>query len=228
MSRMIAAALLSLLFTFGQAQASEKKRLWGKPPYASAYDGLLPAGMTPTPAPGLHPSQLRGARVALVPSANFNEWARVWERWHDENGERFDRKSRGKLEGSRNNSNPRNFSEHVVQVLQPYVGELFIANDLPQARDAGADYYLIVDGWLGAPLPFEMTCWDTCHRATGSVHLLDSELRLLFIAQGKGKATKSSGFFGQKTNEAMEVTMALAIEEMMREVTNGMHGHLSR
>lgn len=150
---MIAAALLSLLLVLGHAQASEKKRLWGKPPYASAYDGLLPVGMTPSPATDFHPSQLHGARVALVPSANFNEWARVWERWHDENGEKFDMKSRGKLEGPRNNSNPRNFSEHVVQVLQPYVGELFIANDLPQARDAGADYYLIVDGWLGAPPP---------------------------------------------------------------------------
>ena len=82
---------------------------------------------------------------------------------------------------------PKNFAERIVQALQPHVGEIFIATDLPQARDAGADFYLVLDGWLGTA-----SGWNTWYRATGGAYLLDGSLRQAFSVQGEAKVKLES------------------------------------
>lgn len=227
MSRTSCLILLSLLLMPGYAETADKRNMTGKPPHASAYDGLLPAGMTPTPASGFHPSQLRGARVALVPSANFNEWARAWERRFDENGEKFKVREE-RFRGYEYSSNPRNFSERVTQALQPHVGEIFAAADLPEARQAGADYYLVVDGWLGT-----ITRWNMYFHASGSVHLLDGNLQQLISAQGEAKvkyeepSILQAGSMRQAFADNAERNSAQAIDEMSRQVVSGMQRHLA-
>lgn len=193
MSRIIALLLLSLSFLCFPTHAKEKKFLTGKAPHASAYEGLLPAGMTVAPATGFHPSQLQGKRVALVPSANLNEWARVWSRVYEEGGfeshwssrliYRDHEKNRDRHRGYENNTDPRNFTEQVIQALQPHVGEIFVAEDLPHARDAGADYYLILDGWFG----LYNTVWNSWFHTHGGVYLLDEALRQAFSVHGEAK-----------------------------------------
>ncbi len=232
-SRIFALVLLSLFLMSGHAEAADKKNMAGKPPHASAYDGLLPAGMTPTPAPGFHPSQLRGARVALVPSANFNEWARIWANLYEEGGfenywgvKMFGHK-RETFQGYENNSDPRNLAERIVQTLQPHVGEVFIATDLVQARDAGADYYLILDGWLGS-----FTRWNMWYQATGGVYLLDGALQQVFEATGTGKAELKMGmldaYSSRKMADIQGRVSGEAMEEMLDDVTSTMQRQLAK
>lgn len=226
MSRITILFLSCLFLVVSPAVAKEKNKMAGKAPYASAYDGLLPAGMTPSSAAGFHPSQLRDARVALVPSSNFNEWARVWERWFEEDGEKY--KARG--ENRKNveySTNPRYFSEQVIQALQPHVGEVFIAADLVQARDAGADYYMILDGWLGS-----FTRWNTYLHATGGVTLLNADLQQAFSVRGEAKVKYEEppllqSFSPSAWEDVYAKNAFQAIDEMSRHTISGMQQHLS-
>lgn len=233
MSR-IAILLLSCLFLFiSPVAAKEKRTMTGKAPYASAYENLLPEGMQPAPVKDFHPSQLRSARVALVPSANFNEWARIWANLYEEGGfenywgvKMFGHK-RETFQGYENNSDPRNLAERIVQTLQPHVGEVFIATDLVQARDAGADYYLILDGWLGS-----FTRWNMWYQATGGVYLLDGALQQVFEATGTGKAELKMGmldaYSSRKMADIQGRVSGEAMEEMLNDVTSAMQRQLAK
>ena len=226
MPRLFATALLSLFFILGHAQAGEKKNMSGKPPHASAYEGLLPAGMKPAPAPDFHPAHLRDARVAIVPSANFNQWARVWQRWFEESGEKFKvrEENRRNVEHS---TNPRNFSEQVMQALQPHVGQVFVADDLVQARDSGADYYLILDGWLGS-----FSRWNTYLHATGSVELLDGNLQRALSAHGEAKVKYEEppllqSWSRKAWEEVYAENASQAVDDMTRQVVSTLQLQLS-
>lgn len=233
MSRTIILILSCLLFAVSPADAREKNKMTGKAPHASVYENLLPAGVEPAPLKDFHPSQLRGARVALVPSANFNEWARIWADLYEEGGfenywgvKLFNHK-RETFQGYENNSDPRNLAEQVVQTLQPHVGEVFIAADLVQARDAGADYYLILDGWLGT-----FTRWNTWYQANGGAYLLDGSLQQVFKAEGTGKAELKMGmldaYSSRKMADIQDKVSGEAMDEMLREVTQAMQRQLAR
>lgn len=235
MLKKIPTIILFVSCFFSTADAREKSKMTGKAPYASAYENLLPESMRPAPAKAFHPSELQDARIAVVPSANFNEWARIWEQWFDMEGKNYKRTSWGfgggrgdKERGYEHSSNPRNFSDQVILALQPHVGEIVIATDLFQARDAGADYFLILDGWLGTS-----SGWNTYFHASGGVHLLNAGLEEVFSAQGDARIkyenppllkSGSSEAIGENIEKSSEAAMS----EMSRQVLEAMQIHLGR
>lgn len=221
-------AFCCLMTISGDAFAKERRHMSGKPPFADAYAGLLPTGMQPQPLQDFRPAQLRQARVALVPSANFNEWARIWASWYEEGGfenhwsVRMFGQSRETHSGYEHNSNPRRLAEQVVLALEPHVGEVVVARDLAHAIEEGADYFLVLDGWLGT----YTRVMSGGFSASGGVYLLDRGLGEAFRVQAESREKRSSGLFDSPSQENDRAS-AQVTGDLIGAITSGMRRHLS-
>lgn len=211
--------VLSLLFapvalaspTGSDAPAKPKYRPVGKPPFATPYVGLLPDGFQVRPAPPIDAAQLARGNVVMVPSSNFNAYSETWSYYYGKGGG-FKSNWAGKLLGAtrehevgiEENSDPRTFATRVSDALRPHVREIGVAADLQQGRTQGADYFLIVDAWLG-------TSHMNGHIViSGGVYLFDSQLRLVFATSGAGDA-KRGGFFDFNVVKADMIAMTAAM-----------------
>jgi|CXWL01.1.fsa_nt_gi hypothetical protein len=191
--RVFAIGLAAFALTF--ATAADAQRLGGRVPHPNAYSGLLPEGFQLTAAPALDVEHLRRSKVVLVPSSNFNDYARLWVEYYEGGG--FERNwavqllnvQREQVVGQQQNSDPRAFADRFAEALRPHVGELAVAEDLPSAREQGADYYLILDAWLSAPGQ------GSRFRVAGGAHLLDGSLRHVMSLEGTGEARRDGGLF---------------------------------
>jgi hypothetical protein len=220
-SRIMPASLLVLLACLfalaahaapagGDAVPKPKHRLGGKPPYATPYAGLLPDGFQVQPAPPVDAAQLARSKVVMVPSSNFNAYSEGWAYYYEKGG--FEKNWAVRLIGAtreghagiEDNSDPRMFATRVSDALRPRVRELGAAADLREARAQGADYFLVVDAWLG-----------TSHMGghfviSGGAYLLDDQLRQVFAASGAGDA-KRGGFFDFDVVKADTIAMTAAM-----------------
>ena len=136
-----------LVFSVWSTPAEAERRcLCGRPPTENVYEGLLAADFTPVDASAqFQPSALRDAKLAVISSSNFNEYARRWAYWYDEDN--IDRywafqlfgQTRDNTREYEENTDPRRFGERLVVLLEPYVDQVVIAPDLQQAREQGYD-----------------------------------------------------------------------------------------
>lgn len=196
--RMILAAFFAALMLFDTSAASAQEtraRFGGRAPYDSPYTGLLPADFQLQPAAAIDLEHLRQSKVVLVPSGNYNEYARLWAEYFEEGGLERDwlqtfatgaTRRREQLDGTIQNSDPRLFASRFADALRPYVREIGVAADLPEARAQGADYYLIVDAWLGADA--------LKYRVAGGAYLLDSQLNSVITAQTRNEQNRNQMF----------------------------------
>lgn len=198
MSRLIFAAIAAALMFFdvSAANAQESRaRLYGSAPYDSPYAGLLPDDFQLQSAPSIDTAHLRQSKVVLIPSSNYNEYARLWSEYYEQGGLESDwlqtfatgaNRRREQLDGTIQNSDPRLFASRLVDALRPYVREISTAPDLPTARADGADYYLIVDTWLsGGALKV---------RIAGGAYLLDGRLNSVISAQNTNEQNRNQMF----------------------------------
>ncbi|GAM96966.1 hypothetical protein U91I_00587 [alpha proteobacterium U9-1i] len=180
------------------APTADAQRLGRRAPHATPYSGLLPENVQLDPAPPLDVEHLRRSKVVLVPSSNFNDYARLWVEYYEGGG--FERNwavqllnvQREQVAGQQQNSDPRAFADRFAEALRPHVGELAVAEDLPSAREQGGDYYLILDAWLSAPGQ------GSRFRVAGGAHLLDGSLRHVFSLEGAGEARRDGGLFSNQ------------------------------
>jgi hypothetical protein len=182
--------------------ASAQQCLCGRPPERNVYDGLLAEDFTPVDASAaFNPTSLNGAKLAIIASANFNEYARRWVHWYGEgegqgNIERYwayrlnslDRDTTRPFE---QNTDPRGFADQLVALLEPHVAEVIVAPDFQQAREQGATYYLVVDVWLGTP-NFMNSSWKTWAGA----YLLDSSLQRVFESSAEQQVSRGMQLVG--------------------------------
>jgi hypothetical protein len=194
--KIIAIALAAIaLFT---APAAEAQRLGRRAPHPTPYSGLLPDDFQLSPAPALDVEHLRHSKVVLIPSSNFNDYARLWSEYYEDGG--FERNwavrllnvQREQVAGQQQNSDPRAFADRFADALRAHVGELAIAANLPEAREQGGEYYLILDAWLSAPGQ------GSRFRVAGGAHLLDGSLRHVFSLEGAGEARRMGGLFANQ------------------------------
>lgn len=216
-NRLMFAALATLLTLFAASAASAQEtraRLFGSAPYDSPYAGLLPDDFQLQPAPSIDLAHLRQSKVVLVPSGNYNEYARVWSAYFEQGGLERDWLQtfaagadgrRDQLDGTIQNSDPRLFASRLIDALRPYVREIGAAADLPTARAQGADYYLIVDTWLsGGPMKL---------RIAGGAYLLDGRLNSVISAQNTNEQNRNQMFVmsQRRTDENNARAMAAAM-----------------
>lgn len=198
MSRVILAAIAAALMLFDVSSASaqdSRARFGGRAPYDSPYAGLLPNDFALQTAPSFDAADLRQSKVVLIPSSNYNEYARLWSEYYEQGGLERDwlqtlgtgaDRRREQLDGTIQNSDPRLFASRLTDALRPYVREIGVAADLPTARAQGADYYLIIDAWLGADA-FK-------YRIAGGAYLLDGRLNSVISAQHADEHSRNQVF----------------------------------
>jgi hypothetical protein len=134
----------------------------------NVYEGLLPAGAEQQSA-SLDRSALPQGRVAIIPSINFETHVRIWQEQHDQAvaGRSSTWRGEGGLAALESND-PRHFSDEVLAVVRPYFADAIIAQDLVEARERGADYFVIVDYFMrGSALNL---------RPVGGVRMLNASL----------------------------------------------------
>lgn len=215
-SRLMFAALAMLLMLFAASAASAQEtraRFYGQAPYDSPYAGLLPDDFQ-LQTGTLDVAHLRQGKVVLIPSGNYNEYARLWSAYYEQGGLERDWLQtfaagadgrRDQLDGMIQNSDPRLFASRLIDALRPYVREIGTAADLPTARAEGADYYLIVDTWLsGGPMRL---------RVAGGAYLLDGRLNSVISAQNTNEQNRNQMFVmsQRRTDENNARAMAAAM-----------------
>lgn len=182
-----------LVFSVWSTPAEAERRcLCGRPPTENVYEGLLAADFTPVDASAqFQPSALRDAKLAVISSSNFNEYARRWAYWYDEDN--IDRywafqlfgQTRDNTREYEENTDPRRFGERLVVLLEPYVDQVVIAPDLQQAREQGATYFLVLDAWTGTNNR-NNDRWKTW----AGIHILDASLQRVFEATAEQEARR--------------------------------------
>jgi hypothetical protein len=225
------AALWALAFACLAAPASAQN---AQPVDHPVYEGLLPADFQMAEAPQpMDRAAFRGAKIVIVPSANFNDYADTWQqrfdpeaingRWTAGLGIRSEN-----LEGQRQAADPRLFSDAVITAVSPHFREVAVAQDLISAREAGAQYYLVVDYWAA------FSRWGGRYRSHGGVHLLDSQFRHVLSATGEGDVRREEGnifeFYGgggmQSLLNADARTYANGLNATMNPVIEGLRRQL--
>ena len=209
-----ALATLLMLFTASAASAQETRaRFYGRAPYDSPYAGLLPDDFQ-LQTGTLDVAHLRQGKVVLIPSGNYNEYARLWSAYYEQGGLERDwlqtfatggERRREQLDGTIQNSDPRLFASRLSDALRPYVREIGTAADLPTARAEGADYYLIVDTSLsGGAMRL---------RVAGGAYLLDGRLNSVISAQNTNEQSRNQVFAltQSRTDENNARAMAAAM-----------------
>lgn len=195
----LAALMVSAVWS---APASAQQCLCGRPPERNVYEGLLAEDFIPVDASAaFNPAMLSGAKLAVIPSANFNEYARRWAHWYgDGEGEgniehywayrlnSLDRQTTGSFEL---NTDPRGFADQLVALIEPHVGEVVVARDFRDAREQGATFYLVVDVWLGTP-NFMNGSWKTWAGA----YLLDGSLQRVFESTADRQVSRGMELVG--------------------------------
>lgn len=186
----------------GSEPASAQQCLCGRPPEQNVYEGLLADGFTAVDASAaFSPASLNGANLAIIPSANFNEYSRRWAHWYgDGEGQgnierywayRLNNLDRDTTRNFELNTDPRGFADQLVALIEPHVGEVIVAADFQEARQQGATYYLVVDAWLGTP-NFMNSSWKTWAGA----YLLDGELQRVFAASADHQVGRGMNLVG--------------------------------
>jgi hypothetical protein len=131
---------------------------------------------------------LRGRKVVLIASADFNWYAEDWNRTWGEGG-RADtcvlcrlnpdavagRQSFTSLQVA---TDPVTIAGSVAAALQPYVGEIVTAPDFNAAREMGGEYYVVIEYWA-AHSP-----WGGRYRAHGGFQILNGNLERVFDGMG--------------------------------------------
>jgi hypothetical protein len=186
----VAALIMALALA---TPAAAQQCMCGRPPERNVYAGLLATDFTPDDASAsFNPASLSGAKVAVIASANFNEYSRRWNHWYGEGNienywaYRSNRLTRDDIRGYEQNTDPRAFADQLITLIEPHVGEVFSAPDLQQAREQGATYYLVADAWFGTT-----NAMNTGFKTWAGVYLLDSSLQLVFSANADGSAGRS-------------------------------------
>lgn len=178
-----------------ERQRASACSLTGHPPQENVYAGLLPNGQTPADASSsFDPASLRGATVAIIPSANYNEYAARWAYWFaDGNIENYwafqaAGASRDSLRSFEHNTDPRHFADRLVQMFEPYVTRVIVATDIAAAHEQGATYFLVVDAWQGTP-----NHWNSQYQTWAGAYLLDSSLQLAFQSSASHAVPREGG-----------------------------------
>jgi hypothetical protein len=182
----LAAAVLAALATATPAAAQLGNR---QPPNRTLYEGLLASDfVVQDNSATLTAEPLRGRKVVLIASADFNWYAEDWNRTWGEGG-RADRcilcrlnsdgvAGRQGFTSVQVATDPVTIAGSVAAALQPYVGEIVTAPDFNAAREMGGEYYVIIEYWA-AHSP-----WGGRYRAHGGFQILNSNLERVFDGMG--------------------------------------------
>jgi hypothetical protein len=182
--------------------------------HKSVYAGLLPVGVQPREAGLDLPLQgLKSRKVAVVLSANFEDYVAMWVN-HYERGGAQDRKALisdmgtalaavrplasvgaglsgggglfdSAVKSSRQASDPRRVIDRLYRGLQRYFGEVKVATDLGDARAQRVDYIALAD------LHFTSNAWGNTFLFNGGVHLLDNAVRRIFAVDVSAEAPRT-------------------------------------
>ncbi len=208
--------------------------------HKSVYDGLLPIGVQPRDTGQALPLEgLKSRKVAVVLSANFEDYVAMWVN-HFERGGAQDRKALvsdigtalaaagplasvgaglsgagglfdSAIQSSRQASDPRRVIDRLYRGLQRYFGEVKVATDLGDARAQRVDYMALAD------LHFTSNAWGNAFLFKGGVHLLDSSVRRVFAVDVSAEAPRTM----------MDISGAVALQNGLDEVSKQIDQALS-
>lgn len=172
--------------------------------HRDVYDGLLPPGVTPRDANVALPLQgLKSRTVAIVLSANFEDYVATWVEHYERGGAQNRKEMMAQIgnalavvnplaavgtglsgsggmidraiDASRQASDPRRVIDRLHAALSRIFDGVQVATDLADARARKADFIALAD------LHFTANAWGNAFHFRGGVHLLDASVRRLFV-----------------------------------------------
>jgi hypothetical protein len=161
--------------------------------------------------------------VAVIPTQNLNRYAQGWLDWYDNGGAQRNWAvqlfglTHDYLAADQHISDPRRLTDQLIDLIRPYFADVVVAQDLPSAREQGADYFLVLD------CAMSLRNMNGRFRADGGVYLLDASLHRVFQTTGFGEASR--GFLVNPLTHD-PIAMDEAMTEMMSQVTDGVRAHL--
>jgi hypothetical protein len=190
------------------------------------FENLLPDGFALTDAPPIDPASLHDRKVALIPTQNLNRYAEGWLDYYERGGahrnwaiQLFGR-SDDDLNAEGRLSDPRKLTDQVIDLIRPAFGEVVVAQDLPSAREQGADYFLILDCAMSL-----RGFWSDKVRVDGGVYLLDASLHRVF--EDTTFAEASLGGLLDNPITSSEAGIDAAMRGMLTQLSAGVRAHLA-
>lgn len=130
----------------GQASGATSQR---KSPYAD----LLPANVAIRDSSDrLDPALLRQTVLGVIPSSRYVARTARWQKWYGEKGDKpkfFVADIMGLTQANKklgaDATDPKRFVDAALKQLKPRFGTVKMFNDLADARDGGAGYFLVLD-----------------------------------------------------------------------------------
>jgi|CXWL01.1.fsa_nt_gi hypothetical protein len=181
--------------TWAPPAEAQRNCLCGRPPNENPLFGLLPDDFTAVDATAAFESAtLNGATLALIPSANFNEYSRRWVHWFEDDAiernwaYRLMGMSREDTAEYEHNTDPRRFADQLAEAVRPHVRDIVVSADFHQARAQGATFFLVVDAWMGTP-----NWMNEKEKTWAGAYLFDGSLQRLFLAQDDHEVRRRVG-----------------------------------